>query len=75
MVQKHGQLISYLLSEIKDIYEELNYNLQAKAKQNEIDALTIKQLKGSIFQVKFWWLFLIINAIISFVIAWVFQSK
>lgn len=73
IIQKHGELITYLMSEIKDTYEEAAQNLQEKAKQDEIDTLTIKQLKGSIFQVKYWWLFLIINAAISLIIAWLFS--
>lgn len=74
ILQKHKELILYLMSEIINRYEELNESLQEKAKQDEIDNLTIKQLKGSIFQIKYWWLFLIINAIISLIIAWLFSK-
>ena len=42
---------------------------QEKELDKSIKNLTFKQLKGSIFQVKYWWLFLLINAIISFIVA------
>lgn len=38
-----------------------------ESKDAEIKELTIKQLKGNIFQIKYWWIFLIINGIIAFV--------
>lgn len=36
-------------------------------KEEQIKELTIKQLKGTIFQVKYWWLIIIISAVISFI--------
>lgn len=42
-------------------------------KNNQIKDLTIKQLKGNIFQIKSWWWLLIINAIIA-IIATNFRS-
>ena len=43
-------------------------DLDSKAnKAEEIKDLTIKQLKGSIFQVKYWWVILIISGVIGFI--------
>jgi hypothetical protein len=38
-----------------------------KTTQDTINILTIKQLKGNIFQIKFWWLPLLISGIIGFI--------
>lgn len=58
---KNGGWLKYL--------EILKNNQQNKQKHEEMDVtikeLTIKELKGNIFQLKKWWLLLIINAIIS----------
>lgn len=40
-----------------------------KETKSTIETLTIKQLKGDIFQLKHWWWILIINAAISIVVA------
>lgn len=34
-------------------------------RDNKIKELTLKQLKGNIFQIKFWWLLIIINALFA----------
>ena len=57
MIQNHRELIVYLMAEIKDSYDELNENQQKKVIQDEIDALTIKQLKVPKLQIKYWWAF------------------
>jgi uncharacterized protein YwqG len=38
-------------------------------KDKKIKDLTLRQLKGNIFQIKFWWLLILINAIIAIVAA------
>lgn len=44
------------------------YDLKSKENRDElIKELTYKQLKGSIFQVKYWWIILIISGIIGFI--------
>jgi hypothetical protein len=35
----------------------------------QIQELTIKELKGNVFQLRFWWLIILVNAIISLVIS------
>lgn len=35
-------------------------------KDDEIKNLTIKQLEGNIFQLKYWWVFLLISGVIGF---------
>lgn len=37
-------------------------------KEDEIKDLTIKQLKGNIFQMRLWWVLILINAVVSFLI-------
>ena len=46
------------------------YLKEIKSKDNTdelIKRLTIKELKGSIFQLKFWWVLLIISGVIGFI--------
>lgn len=38
-----------------------------ESKDDEIKSLTIKQLEGNIFQLKYWWIFLLISGVIGFV--------
>ena len=44
-------------------------NLKEKELKTQIDNLTLKQLKGTIFQIDKWWLILIINAVVTLIIA------
>ena len=37
---------------------------------NEIKQLTIKQLRGNVFHLKYWWLLLLINVIVSGIISY-----
>jgi hypothetical protein len=39
----------------------------------QIQELTIKELKGNVFQLKFWWLIILINTIISFAISFLLK--
>ena len=39
-----------------------------------IETLTIKQLKGDIFQLKYWWLLILINIAVTIAIAWLTKS-
>lgn len=36
-------------------------------KDKQIKDLTIKQLKGSVFQLKYWWVMLLLSAVVGFV--------
>ena len=69
IIQKHGELIVYLMSEIKDRIEEVNQSQQEKNIKDQIDNLTLKQLKGTIFQINKWWLIIIINAIVTIIVS------
>ena len=40
-----------------------------KGKDAEMKKLTIKELKGNIFQLKYWWLILLVNLILSGIIS------
>lgn len=42
--------------------------IQESVRKRKIEDLTIKELNGSIFQLKYWWLILILNAIASYII-------
>lgn len=61
---KHGQ-------EVFDHYGGYKNYLLSKEKEQEKDDyikdLTIKQLKGHIFQLKYWWLLLLFSGIIGFI--------
>ncbi|AWW32423.1 hypothetical protein DN752_21010 [Echinicola strongylocentroti] len=46
----------------------------AERKKEEREKLEIKNLKGSVFQVKYWWVILLLNSIISFLIAYLTKS-
>jgi hypothetical protein len=47
---------------------EYRNDLESKdSKDDLIKTLTIKQLKGNIFQVRYWWLILLISGIIGFI--------
>lgn len=67
---KHGQ-------EVIDYYGSYKNYLHAtiadKEKNEQIKDLTLKQLKGNIFHLEYWWLFLIINAIIAFLISYLIE--
>ena len=44
--------------------------LELENQEERIKDLTEKQLQKSIWQIKGWWIFILINAVISFLIAW-----
>lgn len=44
--------------------------LELETMEQNIKELTEKQLQKSIWQIKGWWIFVLVNAIISFLIAW-----
>lgn len=48
--------------------------LENEKLESEIKKLQLKELKGNIFQLKFWWLILIFNAFISLIIALLTKS-
>lgn len=57
------------LREYHDTLKENEQNLTKEKQEFEIRSLTVKELKGNIFQLRFWWIILILNAIISLLIA------
>jgi hypothetical protein len=57
------------LREYQNIQEEREQNLTREMQESEIRKLTVKELKGNIFQLRFWWIILLINAIVSLLIA------
>lgn len=57
------------LKEYHDTLKENEQNLTKEKQESEIRSLTVKELKGNIFQLRFWWIILILNAIISLLIA------
>lgn len=69
MLQKHDEFILYLTQEIKDRIEEVKQNQEENEIKTQIQNLTIKQLKGSIFQVNKWWIILIINAFVTIIVS------
>lgn len=48
-------------------YKDLENKKEEQDQQ--IKALTFRQLKGNIFQIKFWWLLIIINALVAILAA------
>lgn len=53
--------------ELNGVKEYLN-DLESKDNKDDlIKTLTIKQLKGNIFQVRYWWLILLLSGIIGFI--------
>jgi len=72
MFLRYNSFLLFLSNEISLITQQHQEVIKERNLKEEIDMLTLKQLKGSIFQIRFWWLFLLINAIISFIIAWLF---
>ncbi len=65
ILQKHKQLSVYLCVDIDRALDSAVNSIDEQKTKKEIDDLTIKSLKGNIFQVKKWWLFLILNALIT----------
>lgn len=57
------------LREYQDNQKEREQNLTKEMQESEIRKLTVKELKGNIFQLRLWWIILLINAIISLLIA------
>ena len=57
------------LKEYHDNQKEREQNLSKEMQESEIRNLTVKELKGNIFQLRFWWIILLMNAIISLLIA------
>jgi hypothetical protein len=56
--------------EFKGFEAERQKQSKEETIKEQIDHLTIHQLKGNIFQLKYWWLFLLINLVISLIVAW-----
>lgn len=57
---------------LKLYLDTLKTNEQSEIKEKqeaEIRRLQVKELKGNIFQLKYWWLIILINMIISLIIA------
>ena len=69
ILQEHGELLIYFGNDIKERLEEVNQNQQEKNLKDQIDNLTLRQLKGTIFQVNKWWLFLLINAGLTIIVS------
>lgn len=69
ILQKYEELILFFANEIKANYESALENLKEKSLKQQIDNLTLKQLKGNIFQVNKWWLILLINAGITILVS------
>ena len=69
ILQKYNELIIYLGKEVKDNYEMAVKKSHEEEIKNQIDNLTLKQLKGTIFHVNKWWLIVIINAIITIIVS------
>lgn len=57
------------LKEYRDNQKSIEQNQTKEKLESEIRNLTVKELKGNIFQLKFWWIIILINATISFLIA------
>lgn len=59
-------------------FESFDAYRQNKSKETTtksiIETLTIKQLKGDIFQLKYWWLLILINIAVTIAIAWLTKS-
>ncbi|MCT4586245.1 MAG: hypothetical protein N4A71_00330 [Carboxylicivirga sp.] len=68
-LQEHENFISYLVSDYVERVEAVIKNQEEELQEQKIKELTIKQLRGNIFQVKWWWMFLLINAVLSFGVA------
>ena len=50
-----------------EMYNDLEISKNMKLKEAIIKDLTIEQLKGSIFQLRYWWLLLLISGLIGFI--------
>lgn len=48
--------------------EWVRFTSGKEEKENEIKDLTIKQLKGNIFQMRLWWVIILINVVVSFIV-------
>lgn len=68
VIQKHSELISYFSFELQNRLEKIKEKQEEINLKYKIDNLTLKQLEGSIFQIKKWWLILIINALVTIVV-------
>jgi predicted transcriptional regulator len=51
--------------DIGGYYRYKDLENKKEQKEQKIKDLTLRQLKGNIFQIKFWWLLIIINAIVA----------
>ena len=69
VLQNHKELTVYLVNEVKERYESAIENIKKKDLKEQIDNLTIKQLKGSIFHVNKWWPIILVNAIVTIIIS------
>ena len=62
------------VSLFQDSLSEKEKALEHEKLESEIKKLQLKELKGNIFHLKFWWLILIFNAVISLIIALLTKS-
>jgi hypothetical protein len=73
LIQKKGDYSYNFTPQGLEAFELGGFNTWLTQKQNtenqdsEIRELTIKQLKGNIFQLKYWWLLLLISGLIGFI--------
>jgi hypothetical protein len=68
IIDSYGSYSEYKKQEYEQILSEIEEQNETKRIQKQINELTIKQLKGNIFQIKNWWWILILNAIVTFII-------
>jgi hypothetical protein len=64
--------ISHLGGKILDEGNWIKYKNQLEEQrrlENEIKILTVKELKGNIFQLNGWWLLLLISSVLSFIVS------
>ena len=61
--------MAYLIFRINTELDFAVEEIERKRLKGQIDNLTIKQLKGTIFHVEKWWLILLINAIVTVIVS------
>ncbi|MCB2196465.1 MAG: hypothetical protein KQH79_11445 [Bacteroidetes bacterium] len=69
LYQEHSDFLEYLDDKIEYLIEKSKEQQEEKNLKSQIDNLTLKQLRGTIFQVNKWWLIVIINAFVSIGVA------
>ena len=72
LLLKYGEngFSHYLLAELIDTLDKKQHENLSK----DIDKLNLKHLKGSIFQIKYAWVFFLINAALAFLIAYLTKN-